>query len=170
MEERIASCACGRVRLRLTGRPIIAAVCYCDDCQAGARQLEAAGAPPSFHDPWYGSPYVTMRDDRLAVAEGADRLAGHKLRDDAPTTRYLATCCQTPMYLKHRPGWWTSVYRSALGADAPALEMRSQVQHVADPVDLPTDLPTYRSFPLTLIVRLMAARLAIGWRRAGPPA
>jgi uncharacterized membrane protein len=161
------------VRLPIIGAPILTAVCYCDDCQAGARQLEALGASPDFHDAWGGTPYVTMRDDRLGEVEGADRLKAVKLQEGSPTTRYIATCCNSPMYLKYRPGWWTSVYRNRLGQDAPRIEVRGQVRHAVGPAPLPDDVPAYRSFPAPLFPRLIAARLmmwaarGLGWRVYG---
>src|SRR4249920_883998 len=108
--ERIASCACGKVRIKAMGRPIMSAVCYCEDCQAAVHQLEAQGAGKDFHDAWDGTGYATYRDDRLSTIEGASLLEGFKLRDSAPTTRYVTTCCKSAMYLKHGPGWWTSLY------------------------------------------------------------
>ena len=36
-----ATCACGRVELEAFGKPIVSTVCYCDDCQKGADQIEA---------------------------------------------------------------------------------------------------------------------------------
>lgn len=164
-DERVASCECGRVRLRVSGAPIITAVCYCDDCQAGARKLEEAGAHTGFRDPWGGTPYATYRDDRLALVEGAALLSGVKLGEGAPTTRFVATCCGTAIYLKHAPGWWTSVYRARFGDDAPPIELRNQVRFLPDRSVLPKDLPVWRSFAPVLIARLLRARLAMWLRR-----
>src|SRR5690242_11904268 len=122
--ERIAACACGKVRISAVGRPIITAVCYCEDCQTSVSQLEAQGARDDFHDAWNGSPYATYRDDRLNTLEGASLLEGFKLSADATTTRYITTCCKSAMYLKYGPGWWTSVYRVRLGDAAPPIEVR----------------------------------------------
>jgi hypothetical protein len=153
------------VRLTLTGPAILAGVCYCDDCQAAARRMQADGASPDVHDAWGGTGYVTLRDDRLIVSQGADRLTPLKLGDGAPTTRFVATCCNCPVYLKYAPGWWTSVYRARLGPDAPANEMRSQTRY-AEAQSLPDDLPAYRGIPLRLFGRLLMARLAM-WLRPG---
>jgi hypothetical protein len=159
--ERIASCACGKVRIKATGRPIISAVCYCDDCQAAARQLEAQGALADFHDAWNGSPYATYRDDRLSTIDGGSLLEGFKLNDKAPTTRFVTTCCKSAMYLKHGPGWWTSVYRVRLGDAAPPLEVRSKVGRAKDRAAIPKDVPHANSFPFVLIARLLRARIAM---------
>jgi len=162
-DRRVAACRCGQVRLELVGPPILAGVCYCDDCQAAAARLEAQGASGDFHDAWDGTAYVTMRDDRLVVAKGADRLSGFKLREDAPTTRFVATCCNSPVYLKYAPGWWTSVYRARVGADAPPIDMRSQTRHARGA--LPADVPAFAGIPLRLFARLLGARLAMALGR-----
>jgi hypothetical protein len=157
--ERIASCACGKVRFQAVGRPIVASVCYCDDCQAGGRQLEAMGAAPTFHDEWRGSPYATYRDLGLTCLEGREFLQGVKLRADAPTTRFIATCCKSPVYLKYAPGWWTTVYRVRF-SDPPPLEFRSSTQYAPPGSVLPNDVPVYRSFPPKLFARLFVAGIA----------
>jgi hypothetical protein len=38
--RRGACCTCGKVELEAMGVPITSVVCYCDDCQAGAQQIE----------------------------------------------------------------------------------------------------------------------------------
>lgn len=159
--ERIASCACGKVRIAALGRPIITAVCYCDDCQAGVRQLEDAGARDDFHDAWNGSPYATYRNDRLKTLEGGELLEGFKLNEKAPTTRTIATCCKSAMYLKYGPGWWTSVYRVRLGDAAPPLEVRSKVGRAKEPSTIPKDVPHADGFAPSLLLRLLKARLAM---------
>ena len=159
--ERIAACACGKVRFKASGPPIVSAVCYCADCQAGGRQLEAQGAPHVFRDAWGGTGYLTYRDDRFAALDGASLLQGFKLRDDAPTTRFIATCCKSAIYLKHGPGWWTSVYRVRFGDAAPPLEMRNNIRQAQNPQTLPADVPAYRSFPLKLFWGLLRARFGM---------
>ena len=159
MTERNATCACGKVCIKALGRPIICSICYCDDCQAGARQLEALGANGEFHDAFGGTPYMVYRDDWIACVEGRKFLQGVKLRDDAPTTRFIATCCQSPMYLKYAPGWWTSLYRNRFGDDAAPIAFRSQIQYALLGATLPQDVPVYRSFPLALFAPLLKARM-----------
>lgn len=159
--ERHAVCACGRVRLRLVGEPIASAACCCSDCQAGGRLIEALPGAAPIRDEFGGSPYLVYRDDRFARQAGGELLDGIKLSDGAPTTRYVATCCNSGMYLKFGPGWWTSVYRARV-EDAPPLEMRNKVGSLPPEAKLPHDLPAYRGYPPRLFLRLLAARLAMG--------
>lgn len=165
MIERIARCECGRVALHTAGEPIVTAICHCDDCQAAAGRLEALGASDAFHDAWGGTPYATFRNDRLAWLQGEDRLREVKLRPDSPTTRFVTDCCNTPMCLTYRPGWWTSVYQGRL-ADAPRSQMRVQTRF-AKP-GLSDDLPRHRRVAASLLPQLLAAwvTMRFGRRRA----
>src|SRR5215471_13696373 len=103
MDERIATCACGMVKVKTLGRPILSAVCYCNDCQAGGRQIEALPHAALIRDEWGGTPYLILRNDRLRCLEGAQLLQGFKLTERDPTTRFVATCCNSGMYLKYGP-------------------------------------------------------------------
>jgi hypothetical protein len=159
--ERIASCHCGEVQIRAIGKPIVSAVCYCADCQAGGRQLEEVGARHDFQDAWGGSAYLVYRDDRILGLEESAKVQGFRIREGAPTTRFVTTCCKSALYLKHGPGWWTSLYRVRFGDAAPPLEMRNNVRHVKDRATLPSDVPTYPGFPPSLFGKLLLARLGI---------
>jgi hypothetical protein len=164
--ERIAACACGKVRIAASGPPTASAVCYCDDCQAGGRQLEAAGAQHDFRDAWGGTEYASYADARLHVVDGQSLLRGYKLREAAPTTRYMTTCCNSAMLLKFANGWWTSLYRIRLGDEAPPLQMRTNVTCAADPAAVPKDVPHASGFPARLLLRLVAGGIRTGFRRA----
>ena len=62
MEERarIASCPCGQVQLEAVGTPILSAVCYCDDCQAGGHAIEAMLDAAQVLDEDGGTHYLTL--------------------------------------------------------------------------------------------------------------
>ncbi|MBI1331169.1 MAG: hypothetical protein GC166_14830 [Alphaproteobacteria bacterium] len=159
--ERIASCSCGKVQFKAVGEPIVSAMCYCADCQAGGAQLEAAGARADFRDAHGGTWYLTYRNDRVACVKGEEYLRGFKLSDDAPTTRTMTTCCNSAMCLKFGPGWWTSMFRVRFGDDAPPLQSRNNVRAVTDRNDFPADVPVYDRFPMSLFAKLMGARIAM---------
>ncbi|MEP9360529.1 hypothetical protein [Sphingomonas sp. KR3-1] len=139
----------------------MSAVCYCGDCQAGGRQIEALPGAGPVLDPDGGTPYLTYRDDRFACVDGAELLVGYKLREEAPTQRFVASCCNTGMYLKFAPGHWTSAYRLRFPDPLPPIEMRTNVARRRSDLPLPGDAPAYRSFPLKLFRRLLMARLAM---------
>ena len=159
--ERRASCACGRVRLRLAGAPILSAACCCSDCQAAGRFIEGRPGAPPIRDAYGATPYLIYRDDRFACVAGAEALEEVRLSETAPTTRHVATCCNSGMYLKFAPGWWTSVYRARVLDDPPPVKMRNKVASLPPDVTLPRDIPAYRGFPLQLLTRLLSARLAM---------
>jgi hypothetical protein len=158
---RAARCTCGRVRCEGTGTPIVSAVCYCRDCQAGGNQIQALPDAPPVLDPDGGTPYLTYRDDRFACIEGADLLVGYTLRDDAPTQRFVASCCNAGMFLKFAPGHWTSAYRARFDGELPPIEMRNKIAARQSDLPLPQDAPSFRSYPLKLFWRLLAARIGM---------
>jgi hypothetical protein len=158
---RTSRCSCGRVRCEGSGAPIVSAVCYCSDCQTGGHQIEALPDAPHVLDPDGGTPYLTYRDDRFACVEGAELLVGHKLKDDAPTQRFVASCCNSGMYLKFGPGHWTSAYRARFDDPLPPIEMRNKIAQRQSDLPLPQDAPSYRGYPGKLLWRLLTSRLAM---------
>ena len=157
--KRTSQCQCGEVRLEASAEPILAAVCYCDDCQAGARRLEELPGAPSVLDEDGGASYLIYRDDRFSCVAGADRLEGHKLREKSPTTRYVASCCNTAMYLKFGRGHWVSAYRTRFEqVGLPPVEMRTNTRFRTFKGPYPDKAPTHKRFPLMLFAKLAKAR------------
>jgi hypothetical protein len=161
----MARCACGRVRCEGVGDPIVSAVCYCGDCQAGGRRIEALDNAPAVLDPDGGTPYLTYRGDRFRCVEGADLLVAYKLGDKAPTERFVASCCHSGMFLKFGPGFWISAYRMRFAEPLPPIEMRNKIARRQSPLPLPTDAPAYRGYPVALFWRLIKARIAMALGR-----
>ncbi len=91
----IVRCTCGKVELEAIGAPITCVVCYCDDCEAGARQIEALPNATAVGEPDGGVGYVVYRKDRVRIPKGAELLRGYKLREKSATNRMVATCCNT---------------------------------------------------------------------------
>lgn len=162
MTERIATCSCGKVRMKVSGDPIVAAICHCDSCQAGGRKIEALPNAPRVLDDYGGAPYLTYRDDRFAIVQGSELLTGIKLSDTAPTTRFYAACCNSGMYLKYGPGWWISTYRARYTGDLPPSTMRNNVKPGES---VPGDPPVKNGFPLGLFAKLIGARIAMAFGR-----
>jgi hypothetical protein len=162
---RTARCRCGSVRLESVGEPIVSAVCYCEDCQAGGRRIEALPGAVAVLDPDGGTPLLTWRDDRFACVEGAGLLVGYKLSDAAPTQRFVASCCNSAMFLKFAPGHWTSSYRARFDGTPPPIEMRTKTARRHSDLPLLQDAPAYRGFPPRLIWRLLASRIAMALKR-----
>lgn len=161
----IARCTCGNVEYEATGDPILGVACYCDDCQEGARRIEALPGAPRVLDPDGGASYILYRKDRIRCVKGADRLQSHKLRQKTDTNRMVATCCNAAMALifddsKH----WVPVYRARL-QNAPPVDMRICTRFAPDAAAIPRDVPTYPGFSVRFIWKLLGARLAMALGR-----
>jgi hypothetical protein len=113
-------------------------------------------------DPDGGTAYVVYRKDRIECSSGKEHLQSLKIRPDSVTNRVVATCCNSAMYLgfddsKH----WVDVYRSRVQGVVPPLQMRMCTKFKAAPDDTPTEIPSYPGYPVALLARLLAARIAM---------
>ncbi|QIB67771.1 hypothetical protein G3T16_19745 [Kineobactrum salinum] len=161
MNHSIAQCTCGSVEIDVAGKPILGAACYCDDCQEGARQLEALPDAPPVMGPDGGTDLLLFRKDRVQFSKGADLLRDYRIKDGSPTRRVVATCCNSAMFLDFQKGHWFSVYRARFGNDAPPIQMRIQTRYRSENNPVSSGVPEYKSYPLKFITRLMAARLGM---------
>ena len=157
----VARCSCGKVEIEAHGEPIMSTICYCESCQEGSRRMEALpnGRPASGPDG--GTDYVIYRKDRVGATGGSEFLLDVRLTDGAPTRRVVAGCCGSPMFLDFEKGHWLSVYRSALGEEAPPAQMRTQRRSKPDGVELPDEVPSYPGYPLGFVAKLLRARVAM---------
>lgn len=165
---RTASCQCGAVMLALTGEPIVAATCYCHSCQTAGQTFDALPGAPAVVGADGGTPYVLMRKDRLQWLAGSDRLDEHRLTPDSPTRRFVARCCNSPVALEFTKGHWLSVYSGRIAEnERPPAEMRTIVGDRPEGVELPDDIPNYRTPSGKFMWRLLKAWAAMGFR--APP-
>jgi hypothetical protein len=175
-EHRIAQCACGRVELELRGPPLYCLVCYCDDCQAGARQIEALAAqatesmtspqPTAVLDADGGSNFLMYHKRQVHCVRGAQLLEPLKLRPGAPTNRVVASCCRSAMCLNFDDGrFWVDVFRARLRGEGPPVQQRIFTSFMPDPSRLPRDVPSHPKVSLRLIARLVLAGIAARLRR-----
>ncbi len=160
-----ALCSCGSVELEAVGAPITSAVCYCESCQEGSRQIGALPNGRPVCDPDGGTEMVLYRKDRVEFSRGFRLLRGYKITDESSTNRVVATCCGSAMYLHFEKGHWFSVYRAALRGDVPPLEMRVHTKFRPAGSDLPNDVPSSPAYELKLMAQLFAAWIAMLLRR-----
>lgn len=159
---RTITCACGEVAVEVVGPDIVTATCYCDDCQAAGHKLEALPHHPHVVGPDGGTPYVLHRSYRIRVVRGADRLRPDKLRPQSPSSRMVATCCDTPMYIGFDRGpHWVSIYRDRFGADAPPVTARVQTKFAPDPAAVPDDVPASPGYSSRLLWPLATSFVAM---------
>jgi hypothetical protein len=156
------NCVCGQVVVEATGAAIASVVCYCDDCQEGARQIRLLPNAVSIEDPDGGTAYLVYRKDRVAYLKGASLLRHHKIRADSATNRVIATCCNSAMLLSFDDGkHWVDLYRSRCEGDVLPVQLRICTKFKRDGRVTPTDVPQYSRYPMALMVKLVVAKAAM---------
>ena len=160
-ENYVSECKCGTVRYEATARPACNVVCYCDDCQSAGRVLVEESGCENPLDPDGGTSFSTFLEKDWKCVAGAEQVESHKLRENSPTTRFIASCCQTPIYLKYGPGFWVSTFRAPFTNELPKLNWRIKTSHRTSSLPFPDDIARFKGFPL----RLYAALYRTKWRR-----
>ncbi len=152
-----ASCQCGQVVVQVAGEPLSTANCYCDDCQAAARQIESRPGAYAVTEPDGGTGYSLYLKQRVRCVKGENKLEAFKLKPDSPTNRMIASCCNTPMLLQFDNNLpWVTMYRSRFGSEARPLEMRIFTKYKPAQTQLSDDLTNYTTFPFWLPVWMPA--------------
>src|SRR5260370_6796077 len=160
--DSTASCSCGSVELEAIGAPIASVACYCDECKEGARQIEALPNALPVQDLDGGTAYILYRKDRVKCSRGASLLKSQKIREKSATNRVVATCCNSAMLLKFDDmKHWVSIYRARFQRDVPPLQMRICTKFKPENSIVPSDVPSYSTFPLMFLAKLLAARIAM---------
>lgn len=161
-----ARCVCGSVELEATGAPIASVVCYCDDCQAGSRQLEALPNASAVQDADGGTAYVLYRTDRVRYVKGAELLQSHKIKETSATNRLVASCCNAAMAMKFDDSrHWLPIYRARFEGDAPPLQWRICTKFKAEGIEPPKDVHSSKMYPFGFILRLVTSNIAMLLRR-----
>ncbi len=159
------TCKCGNVKFEAAGPPILTASCHCSSCQEAGRQFEQLASAPLVLDPDGGTGVVLYRKDRVRCMMGQEYLEERRLKPASPTRRVVATCCNSAMFLDFTKGHWLSMYRNRFPASAPPLEMRVMIKERRAGVELADDLPNYSGHSAKLMLKLIAAWIAMGLRR-----
>ena len=160
-----ASCRCGKVKLQLTGAPILRGICYCASCQeAGRRHQAMPGADPVLAEDG-GTDYVLYREDRVRCVNGGDLLEERRLKPDSPTRRLFARCCNTAMAADFTKGHWLSLHRARLPGDIPPPAMRMMTADRPAGVTLPDDMPNYPGHSGKFMLKLLLAWVGTAFRR-----
>ena len=160
-----ATCQCGQVSFEVLGPPILTASCYCTSCQdAGHRFEQLASAPPVL-DPDGGTGMILYRKDRVRCMLGRQYLEEHRLKPESPTRRVIATCCNSAMFLDFTKGHWLSMFRNRFPTGAPRLDMRVMTNERRVGVALADDMPNYSGHSCKFMLKLIAAWIAMGFRR-----
>jgi hypothetical protein len=162
----MVNCVCGQVAVEAVGTPITSVSCYCDDCQEGARQIQSLPSAASIQDGDGGTAYLVYRKDRVRCLKGASLLRHHKIRENSATNRVIATCCNSALYMnfddsKH----WIDVYRTRCQGALPPVQMRICTRFRPEGRAVATDLPAYSRYPMSLLMKLLVAKVAMSMHR-----
>ena len=160
-----ALCQCGKVKLEAVGRPILTGSCYCTSCQEAGRRFEQLASAPPVLNPDGGTDFVLYRKDRVQCVTGQEYLEEHRLRPDSPTWRVVAACCNSAVFLDFTRGHWLTIYRDRFPTGAPPLEMRVMTKERRGGIELADDLPNYGGHSGKFMLKLVAAWIAMGFRR-----
>lgn len=165
LHRAVARCACGSVEFTADGAPILPVTCYCDDCQAGAREIERLPGATQILDADGGTEYLLYRRDRMRVTKGAEHLQDHRLTSGSKTRRIVASCCQTAMVLDFAPAHWLTAYRARFGPDAPPIEMRVMTKFAPGGAIPDDGIPSYKTHSWRFLARVAAAWIPMLLRR-----
>lgn len=161
-ETHLLRCQCGAVECAGQGAPIGTAVCYCDDCQAAGHQLQAMPGASPVLDPDGGTALTLFRASRFIVTRGADKLVPHKLTPESATTRMVASCCNSAMYLAFEKGpHWVSTLRNRFVGEEPPIEYRHMTKFRTSTLPYPDTVPTYRRFPVRFLAAVLGDWIAM---------
>jgi hypothetical protein len=164
-ETHLLRCHCGTVECVGQSAPFLCAVCYCDHCQEAARQIEAAGKGPPVTDADGGTALCLIRDDRFRIERGANLLQPHRRDPTSATSRMVATCCNSAMYLDFADGrFWKSAMMNRIVGTRPAIEMRLCTRYRESALPWPDDAPRHDKFPLSALARVGRQWLAMKFR------
>ena len=164
-QSSLAVCRCGETTIALSGGPIQSVICHCESCRTAGRAFERDLGAPQTVDAEGGVDYCLYRKDRVKIAQGAHHLREYRLKPDSPTRRVVASCCGSPMFLDFTPGHWLTIFRDRLSGSAPAPRMRIMTRDKPEGVALSDSLPAYDGQPPRLMIKLLAAWAAMGFRR-----
>jgi len=157
----LSSCQCGDVQFKAQAEPAFNVVCYCKDCQDAGQVIAPNTGSETLLEADGGTAYSAVLDKDWVCVSGKDKLREHKLKPDSLTSRFVATCCDSPMYLKYSKGYWTSTFRNRYTTVLPALKWRVKVSDRESSLPYPDDIARFKGFPLRLYWGLMKAK----WKR-----
>ena len=96
---------------------------------------------------------------------GQQYLDEYRLKPNSPTRRVVAKCCNSAMFLDFTKGHWLSMFRNRFPIGAPPVEMRVWTKERRVGVELAADLPNYSGHSSRLMLKLITAWIAMGFRR-----
>jgi hypothetical protein len=164
-KPRIATCHCGKVTFEAIGSPILTVSCYCTSCQEAGRRFEQLASAPPVLESDGGTGMILYRKDRVRCMTGQQYLEEHRLKPESPTRRVIATCCNSAMFLDFTKGHWLSMFRNRFPNGAPAIDVRVMTGERRGGVEFADDVPNHSGLSGKVMLKLIAAWIAMGFRR-----
>jgi hypothetical protein len=161
-----AHCACGRVELEGSGAPMATLACYCDDCQAAGKQIDALPAGHSGLDADGGTVSVLFRKDRVRCVRGSELLIDHKLRPHSHATRVIASCCNSSMSTRFDNWFPMAALRTfSVNMESVKPEACIMTKYAPDTSQIMHAVPRSTRLPLGFVLKLLAALAQLGLQR-----
>ena len=169
--ELIGACDCGKVRARIDTAHVRGnrVVCYCDDCQAGARYF---GKADRILDASGGTEVLPVPPGNFRLVAGADQLRALRV-EGSGLQRWFAGCCRSPVGNQVAKVPYIGIVHTFLGKENDQAEVNrafgpirfySMGKFARGPVPDGTDRESYRFRGRILRIIL----LAYLFRRARP--
>ena len=160
-----ALCACGRTEFAGTGQPLLVIACYCDDCQAASQQINARPGGHGGARADGGTVSTLYRKDRVRALRGAELLVDLKLRPSSPTTRVIASCCNSNM-LTRFDNWLPFVaLRSYSNADAIQPQLCIHTKFAPDRGKIAHGVPLHGGIPFGMVMKIMGTAASLRLER-----
>jgi hypothetical protein len=101
----------------------------------------------------------------MKLKRGARHLREYRLKPNSPTRRVVASCCGSPLFADFTPGHWLSVFRARLPEPAPAPLVCVMVKDRLEGAEPPAGIPAHDTLAPRLMIKLLIAWAAMGFRR-----
>lgn len=166
-----ATCACGRTELHAQGVPMFTIACYCDDCQAAGKQIDAMAHASQGHGGMAadgGTVSTLFRKDRVHCVRGGELLTDHKLKATSATTRGVASCCNSNMFTRF-DNWMPFVaLRTYAQPNDVVPELCISTRFAPDLKLISHHVPHHAGVPLALLFKVIGNATQLGFQRGTP--
>jgi hypothetical protein len=161
-----AYCACGRVEFEGIGPALATLACYCDDCQAAGKLIDALPAGHGGLDADGGTVSVLFRKDRVRCVRGSELLVDHKLRPHSHATRAIASCCNSNVSTRF-DNWFpmTALRTFSVNLESVKPEACIMTKYAPDASQIMHAVPRSERLPVGFVLQLMAAVAQLGLQR-----
>ncbi|HEY1926707.1 MAG TPA: hypothetical protein VGG92_04515, partial [Caulobacteraceae bacterium] len=103
--------------------------------------------------------FVVYREDRIRSVRGESLLTKLKLRDNSPTNRKIATCCNSVMVLDFDDGkHWADIYSARVNGNAPRPEALVCTKFAPESPNNPDHIQVSSGYSGRIMFKILKAR------------